>query len=249
MLGAAGNVELSTQATSRKTVLNTARHSVVSRCKNPVIVAHKDGTDVAAQARGARGRNVGNLHEVLVPTGTLVARHNALCLVDGSELGLDGLVEVLGKRRAQRRDVGMSLLGHLASKVELHDLGNATRMAAALELCDKEDLEDALVLLKGDEAAGQGDDVAVVVTTEQLGELGARDAGSADAGHLVGRNRHADASAAHKHALVSLACGDGLAYRQTVDYILSCRDTIFGTAISKTSTTFIQTKKLKLANK
>ena len=59
-----------------------------------------------------------------------------------AQLGLDGGVQGLGQGGAHGRDLGGRLGLALPGGVEGHDLCHALGMAAALELGDKEDLED-----------------------------------------------------------------------------------------------------------
>lgn len=93
----------------------------------------------------------------------------------------------------------------LARGVELHDLGDALGMAAALELRGQEHADDLAVDFRVHKATGQADHVAVVVATEEVGELRRGDGAGAHAGNLVGGDGDADARAAHAHATVGVA--------------------------------------------
>ena len=82
-------------------------------------------------------------------------------------------------------------------------------MAAATKLGLEECLHDLPIDLIGHKPARNGDDVGVVMLAGELGKLGTCHISRANAVYFVGRNGHADARAAYKHAAVG----------QTVNYL------------------------------
>ena len=85
-------------------------------------------------------------------------------------------------------------------------------MTATAELGGEEGVDNLLVELQRHEAAGEADDVAVVVLAAELGKLHGLDGRGADAGDLVGGHGNAQAGAADDDTAVSVAASHHAAH-------------------------------------
>src|SRR5450759_570422 len=97
-------------------------------------------------------------------------------------------------------------------------------MATALEGGPEERVEDLPRRGQLGVASGERDDVGVVMESRHARELGIRDLHGAHAGHLVGRDGHAEPGAADKDAEIGFtvrhAAADGLGEHGVVDALL-----------------------------
>ena len=101
-----------------------------------------------------------------------------------------------------------------------HDHVHAPLVPSALKGRGQPGVDDHLGQLDPDHAGAEGQHVAVVVPAGQGRGIGLRAYGAADAPHLVGRERDADARAADHDAQVRLAAGDAVRHSLAGDGIV-----------------------------
>ena len=92
----------------------------------------------------------------------------------------------------------------LAAGFEAGDLVDAALVPAAVERRVEEDADDLDAPGRSASGARQREDVGVVVRAAEAGRLEVTDRGGADAGDLVGGDRHADARPADENPAVAL---------------------------------------------